>query len=206
MAGAAMRGAGRGARGAGLRASAAGAARAARAAAPARGARVVVRAADGEAEEFEVPVVAPSGVKDLLDKGYTIVDIRSPQEVAETGSKRIWEKVPLAAMTEEGPIMNRRWLVDMKGLFPNTMSRIILACDDGTERTDIAADFLNEEGYTAVQAIDGGIDAYLEEFPLEEKDKIVWKMSDEDRAGPDTSSLLHGVSTEQVNTIEGPFM
>merc|ERR1711924_20916 len=47
---------------------------------------------------------------------------------------------------------------------------------------------------------------YLEEFPLEEKDKIVWKMSDADRSGPDTSALLHGVSTEQVNTIEGPFM
>ena len=82
----------------------------------------------------------------------------------------------------------------------------LLACDDGTERTEIAADFLNEEGYTAVQAIDGGIDQYLEEFPLEEKDKIVWKMSDADRSGPDTSALLHGVSTEQVNTIEGPFM
>merc|ERR1719389_1263866 len=86
------------------------------------------------------------------------------------------------------------------------MSRILLACDDGTERTEIAADFLNEEGYTAVQAIDGGIDQYLEEFPLEEKDKIVWKMSDADRSGPDTSALLHGVSTEQVNTIEGPVM
>jgi len=199
MAGAAVRGAGRG----GLRAAwAAGAARAAPAA---RGARAAVRAAAEEAE-FEVPVVAPEGVKGLLDKGYTIVDIRSPQEVAETGSKRIWEKVPLAAMTEEGPVMNRRWLVEMKGLFPNSLSRILLACDDGTERTDIAADFLNEEGYSAVQAIDGGIDAYLEEFPLEEKDKIVWKMSDADRSGPDTASLLHGVSTEQVNTIEGPFM
>ena len=40
----------------------------------------------------------------------------------------------------------------------------------------------------------------------EEKDKIVWKMSDADRSGPDTAQLLHGVSTEQVNTIEGPFM
>merc|ERR1711924_452163 len=49
--------------------------------------------AEAEAE-FEVPVVAPDGVKDLLDRGYTIVDIRSPQEVAETGSKRIWEDPP----------------------------------------------------------------------------------------------------------------
>ena len=204
MAGAAVRGAGRGA-------AARGAARGAgaRAAVPvaARGARAVVRAAEADAEaEFEVPVVTPDGVKDLLDRGYTIVDIRSPQEVAETGSKRIWEKIPLAAMTEEGPVMNRQWLLQMKGKFPNKMSRILLACDDGTERTEIAADFLNDEGYTAVQAIDGGIDQYLEEFPLEEKDKIVWKMSDADRSGPDTSALLHGVSTEQVNTIEGPFM
>merc|ERR1711924_402048 len=77
------------------------------------GARAVVRAAEAEAEaEFEVPVVTPDGVKDLLDKGYTIVDIRSPQEVAETGSKRIWEKIPRAAMTEEGPVMNRQWLAD----------------------------------------------------------------------------------------------
>merc|ERR1711924_499713 len=123
-----------------------------------------------------------------------------------TGSKRIWEKITLAAMTEEGPVMNRQWLLQMKGKFPNKMSRILLACDHGTERTEIAADFLNDEGYTAVQAIDGGIDQYLEEFPLEEKDKIVWKMSEADRSGPDTSALLHGVSTEQVNTIEGPFI
>ena len=102
--------------------------------------------------------------------------------------------------------MNRRWLVEVKELFPNSMSRILLACDDGTERSDIAADILNEHGYTAIQAIEGGIDAYLEQFPLEKKDKIKWQMSDSDRSGPDTSALLHGVSTEQVNTIEGPFM
>merc|ERR1711924_323037 len=96
----------------------------------------------GEAEaEFEVPVVAPDGVKDLLDRGYTIMGIRSPQEVAETGSKRIWEKIPLAA-------------------------------DDGTERTEIAADFLNDEGYTAVQAIDGGIDQYLEESPSRRRTRL----------------------------------
>merc|ERR1711924_573912 len=84
------------------------------------------------------------------------------------------------------------WLLQMKGKFPNKMSRILLACDDGTERTEIASDFLNDEGYTAVQAIDGGVDQYLEEFPLEEKDKIVWKMSDADRSGPDTSAPPRG--------------
>lgn len=178
---------------------------AAPAAAAGRARAAVCRAAAEEAE-YEVKLVAPEGVKDLLDKGYTVVDIRSPDEVAETGSKRIWEPVPLAAMTEEGPVMNRRWLLEVKELFPNSMSRILLACDDGTERTDIAADILNENGYTAVQAIEGGIDAYLEQFPLEKKDKIKWKMSDADRSGPDTGALLRGVSTEQVNTIEGPFM
>merc|ERR1712094_6779 len=155
--------------------------------------------------EFEVPVVAPDGVKDLLDRGYTIVDIRSPQEVAETGSKRIWEKIPLAAMIggprDEPPVAPAD-----KGQVPQQDEPHPPGCDDGTERTEIAADFLNDEGYTAVQAIGGGIDQYLEEFHLEEKDKIVWKMSDADRSGPDTAALLHGVSTEQVNTIEGPFM
>merc|ERR1712118_629901 len=142
----------------------------------------------GEAE-FEVPVVTPDGVKDLLDRGYTIVDIRSPQEVAETGSKRIWEKIPLAAMTEEGPVMNRQWLLrrrhrahgDRRGL---------------PERRGLH----RRAGHRR------GIDQYLEEFPLDEKDKIVWKMSDADRSGPDPAALLHGGSTEQVNTIEGPFM
>ena len=147
--------------------------------------------------ETSIPMVAPSDVKDHLDRGFLIVDIRSPQEQAETGTKYGTELIPLAAMTEEGPVFNQYWLSDTKAKFPNAMSRILICCDDGTDRSEIAYEKLTGEpnNYTQVKVLEGGFDAYVEEFPLDDRDKIKWKMSDDDRAGPDLGSLLNGVDT-----------
>lgn len=142
--------------------------------------------------------VAPAEVKDHLDRGFVIVDIRAPDEVQETGYKSIWELVPLAIMTDDGPLMNPQFLGTVKNKFPNSLSRIIIACDDGTDRSQIAASNLcNKFGYTQLKVLEGGMNAYLAAFPLSEKDLVKWKMSDEDRAGPDTSTLLTGVNTYQ---------
>ena len=149
------------------------------------------------APQTSIPMVAPSDVKDHLDRGFLIVDIRSPQEQEETGTKYGSELIPLAAMTEEGPVFNQYWLADTKAKFPNAMSRILICCDDGTDRSEIAYEKLTGEpnNYTQVKVLEGGFDAYVEEFPLDDRDKIKWKMSDDDRAGPDLGQLLHGVDT-----------
>ncbi|KAK3280966.1 hypothetical protein CYMTET_11220 [Cymbomonas tetramitiformis] len=141
-----------------------------------------------------VPVAS---VKDLIDdRGFVIIDIRSPQERNETGSKHSWKSIPLAAMTEKGPVSNPNFLADVKQEFPNTMSRIIIACDDGTFRSEVAAKNITEKlGYTQVKVLEGGLDAYTEVFPYTDADKIKWKM--QDQPGHDLSELVYGVDTRQ---------
>ena len=55
--------------------------------------------------------------------------------------------------------------------FKNKMSRVIIACDDGGRRSEVAAEMVTELGYTAIATIEGGVDAYLAAFPLTERDK-----------------------------------
>ena len=83
--------------------------------------------------EPEVAYCQPEEVNGLLNKGYAFLDIRSFEEMEETNTKYGSKRVPLAAMNEDGDIVfNQFWLQTVKETFPNTMSRIILVCDDGT--------------------------------------------------------------------------
>lgn len=135
----------------------------------------------------------------INERGFTLVDIRSPDEVAETGSKFSWTKIPLAAMTDDGPVMNPYFCAQVKEAFPNAMSRIIVACDDGSDRSEIAAELICEKmKYTQIHILEGGINEYIKAYPLTEADKTKWKMSDEDMAGPDLSDLITGVDTRQA--------
>ena len=63
-------------------------------------------------------------------------------------------------MDEDGRIhMNPNFLAQIRQEFPNTMSRILIACDDGTTRSEKAAAAIVEKcGYTQCKVIDGGID------------------------------------------------
>merc|ERR1719359_2333612 len=161
----------------------------------ARAARVAVRVV--AEDEVEIPFVAPANVKDFIDKGYIIMDIRSPDE-QKTGTKHVWNLNPLAAMTEEGPVVNPYFLANVKRDFPNTMSRFLIACDDGTDRSEMAYESIAGKGYTAVKVIEGGIDAYLEVDPLTEKDLVKQKMVDTNM-GQDLSDLVTGVDTRLGN-------
>jgi hypothetical protein len=51
------------------------------------------------------------------------------------------------------------------------MSRVIISCDDGGRRSEIAAELVTGMGYTAIVTIEGGIDAYLAHSPLGDRDK-----------------------------------
>jgi len=156
----------------------------------------VLRVSAGNGKWQTVPA---ADVKALInDKGYTILDIRSPTEVSEVGYKFTWQTIPLAALTDEGPVRNPYFLATVKEAFPNTMSRMLVACDDGTFRSDMAADMLTEQGgYTNLSVIEGGIDGYLVHDPLTEKDKVKWQM--EQQAGHDLSELVTGVDTRQAS-------
>ena len=51
------------------------------------------------------------------------------------------------------------------------MSRVIIGCDDGGRRSELAAEMVTSLGYTAIVTVEGGIDAYLAISPLTDKDK-----------------------------------
>ena len=103
----------------------------------------------------------------------------------------------LAAMDEDGAIhMNPNFLAQIRQEFPNSMSRILIACDDGTFRSEkAAAAIVDKCGFTQVKIIDGGIDGYLAAFPLSDADKVKWRMRPE--IGEDLSVLVSGVDTRQ---------
>ena len=67
--------------------------------------------------------------------------------------------------------------------FKNKMSRVIIACDDGGRRSDLAADMVTGLGYNSIATIEGGITAYLKAFPLTERDKKARVMRVEQQVG-----------------------
>jgi len=142
-------------------------------------------------EQIAAARVPISDVKETLGRGFIVVDIRSPEEWAE-GSKSTWKKICLAVMDEEGnPELNPMFLSQIKAEFPNTLSRILLVCDDGSFRSEVAFKNISKIGYTQVKIIEGGSEAYFEAFPLTAADKRVWKLADQ--PGEDLSKLVSGV-------------
>jgi rhodanese-related sulfurtransferase len=142
-------------------------------------------------EQIAAARVPISDVKETLGRGFIVVDIRSPEEWAE-GSKSTWKKICLAVMDEEGnPELNPTFLSQIKAEFPNTLSRILLVCDDGSFRSEVAFKNISKLGYSQVKIIEGGSEAYFEAFPLTAADKRVWKLADQ--PGEDLSKLVSGV-------------
>ena len=50
------------------------------------------------------------------------------------------------------------------------MSRVIIACQEGGRRSEIAAEMVTGMGYTAIAVVEGGVDEYLKVSPLKEAD------------------------------------
>lgn len=51
------------------------------------------------------------------------------------------------------------------------MSRVIIACQDGGGRSEIACKLVTDMGYSAIATIEGGIEEYLKVSPLTATDK-----------------------------------
>ena len=166
-----------------------------------RPARHIARASADVDEALAKAQCPIADVKDTIGRGFVIVDIRSPEEWQE-GSKSTWKKICLAVFDEEtGEVeMNPYFMGQIRDEFPNTLSRILLVCDDGTERSEIAWRGITKAGYTQCKIIQGGSEAYFKEFPLTAADKRVWKLADQ--PGEDLSQLVSGVSMNMEHIFE----
>ena len=166
-----------------------------------RPARHIARASADVDEALAKAQCPTADVKDPIGRGFVLVDIRSPEEWQE-GSKSTWKKICLAVFDEEtGEVeMNPYFMGQIRDEFPNTLSRILLVCDDGTERSEIAWRGITKAGYTQCKIIQGGSEAYFKEFPLTAADKRVWKLADQ--PGEDLSQLVSGVSMNMDHIFE----
>ena len=148
-----------------------------------------------EVATVEAAKVKVTDVKETLGRGFILVDIRSPEEVMETGSKFSWEKIPIAAMDDDGnPVSNPAFLAMIK-----EVSKLVEPiCWRAT--TDVSIELhkliTGKLGYSQVKIIDGGIDAYIEHQPLTKEDKVKVRMVAQ--AGNDLSVLVNGVDTRQA--------
>ena len=192
------------------------------------------------ATRASVVKISVNEVKDHLDRGFVLVDIRDPDEARETGYKSSWKNIVVrtfacprapgpgvrpdyaslpAAKTQKptrssDPPPRDRPAARRHGRgradphepelpradspeFLNTMSRILIACDDGTTRSEKAAAAIVENADTpSAKSSTGGVDAYLKAYPLTQADKVKWKMRPE--IGEDLSVLVSGVDTRQA--------
>lgn len=79
--------------------------------------------------------------------------------------------LPLAETDDSGnPVMNPNFKTTFDNKFKNRLSRVIIACQDGGRRSEIAAEIACGMGYSAICIIEGGVEAYLAVSPLQERD------------------------------------
>lgn len=109
-------------------------------------------------------------MKGLLDKGYTLLDIRTAAE-HRSGNGLHWKHLPLAEELDGQPVLNPRFADAFDSQFVNKLSRVIIACQDGGGRSALACKLATDLGYSAIATIEGGIEEYLKVSPLTATDK-----------------------------------
>lgn len=95
-----------------------------------------------------------------LDKGFTLIDLRSAS-VSASASKKWFLNVPFDSES--------KFKSEFQTKFFNKMARVILADDDGS-KSSAAAAALSSLGYNAFKVLDGGLNAYFAYDPLTSKD------------------------------------
>jgi rhodanese-related sulfurtransferase len=99
--------------------------------------------------------VSPLEAKQLLDQGYTYVDVRTTQEFDARHPAGALN-VPLALMGPAGPAPNADFLPTMRRLF-SADAKIVLGCASGG-RSRRAAEMLSGEGFGDVVDQRAGLD------------------------------------------------
>ena len=110
-----------------------------------------------EAAKARIHEVTVDGVKPRLDRGekFQLIDVREDHE---------WEQGHLPGATHLGRGIIER---DVEKLFPDFSTELVLYCGGGY-RSAMAADNLQQMGYTNVKSMDGGFRAWKEAgLPIE---------------------------------------
>ena len=97
---------------------------------------------------------------------------RSTTEEYRSGNKLFAVHLPIAEMRPDGtPALNPYFVEAFTKKFVNKMSRVILCCQDGEARSELAGKMVSDAGFTSIAVVAGGMDAYFAVSPLTEKDK-----------------------------------
>ena len=89
-----------------------------------------------------------------------------------SGNKLFFVHLPVAELRPDGsPAMNPYFVAAFTEKFVNKLSRVMLCCQDGEMRSELAAKLVTDAGFSSIAVIAGGMDAYLAALPLTEKDK-----------------------------------
>ena len=89
-----------------------------------------------------------------------------------SGNKLFAVHLPIAEMRPDGtPALNPYFVEAFTKKFVNKMSRVIICCQDGEARSELAGKMVSDAGFTSIAVVAGGMDAYFAVSPLTEKDK-----------------------------------
>jgi hypothetical protein len=69
------------------------------------------------------------------------------------------------------PALNPYFVEAFVKKFVNKMSRVIICCQDGEARSELAGKMVTDAGFTSIAVVAGGMDAYFAVSPLSDKDK-----------------------------------
>jgi rhodanese-related sulfurtransferase len=105
--------------------------------------------------------VPPLEAKQLVDQGYTYVDVRTTQEFDARHPAGALN-VPLALMGRAGPAPNADFLPIMRRLFPLD-AKIVVGCATGM-RSRRAAEMLSAEGFQNVADQRAGLEGAMGPF------------------------------------------
>lgn len=104
-----------------------------------------------------VNVLSPQEAKTEIDKGATVIDVREPDEVAESGTVLGAKNIPRGVLEIKADTE-----LPMKD--PELQDRdqkVIVTCG-AVARATLAAKALNDMGFTDVSIIDGGVGGWKE--------------------------------------------
>jgi molybdopterin/thiamine biosynthesis adenylyltransferase/rhodanese-related sulfurtransferase len=92
----------------------------------------------------QISEIDPSEVRELLDEGVAVVDVRETEEVAQG-------KIPGAAHVARGFLESR-----IEGAVPDRSQRVILYCASGNRSALAAKTLVEDLGYENVESMTGG--------------------------------------------------
>ncbi len=84
--------------------------------------------------------------------------MRSTTAEYRSGNKMFFVHLPVAETRDDGsPVMNPYFGSAFTEKFVNKMSRVIIACQDGGGRSELAAKIVTDAGFTSIAVVAGAL-------------------------------------------------